>query len=111
MERAKIEDFDYVAPDSFVTLGTKRSLKKKYPDYQIKERKDGFFVLSRGIQCNVTVSWNEGMKTFNMKEEILKLYNRERMTEALFEKFREALNEDEYQIWIDGNGQCVIKLT
>ena len=33
------------------------------------------------------------------------------MTEALFEKFREDLNEDEYQIWIDGNGQCVIKLT
>lgn len=111
MERAKIEDFDYVEPSSFVTMGTKRSLKKKYPEYQIKERKDGFFVLTRGIQCNITVSWNEGMKTYNMKDDILTLYNRKRMTEALFEKFREALNEDEYQIWINGNGQYVIKLT
>lgn len=107
MERAKVEYFEYIESDKIETQGKRRDVMRRYPNYRIKEERNGYFLLISSVKCNVTLSWNDGMETYNMKEDILELYGRQRMSEALFKKFQKDIENGKYQIWIDDFGYTI----
>ncbi len=88
------------ASDSIETKG-KRSSIQRYIDkgYYIKQNRNGYWVLVKPTQVNVTLQKGKKIGTFNMKEEICDHYGK-RISDALIKKFREDINQ----------GRIVLKL-
>ena len=107
MKRAKVIDFNYVESESITTQGKRREVKKRYPDYRIKEERNGFFVLTKSAKCYVTLSWDGRVETFEMKDGILECYDRTRISKTLFEKFQKDIESGKHEILINEYGYSI----
>ena len=107
MERAKVIDFNYVESETVTTQGKRQDIKRRYPDYRIKEERNGFFVLTKGAKCYVTISGDGRVETFDMKDGILEVYDKKRISKSLFEEFQKDIKNGKREIWINEFGYSI----
>lgn len=105
MAETTVAAINYVSSDS-VELQGKRSKIQKYLDkgFYVKESRNGYWVLVKPPEINVTLSDGDTTETFNMKEDVCDHYNRQRVTDNLVEKFRKDVNAGNISITLDPRG-------
>ena len=108
MQRATIVDYEYKPSDCITKQGKRRDITRQYPDYHIKEDRNGFFVLTKPSRYEVTLAWNDGMETFEMRSGVLSHYNRRKATETLLETFVEDVENGNCSIWVDGDSYTIM---
>lgn len=108
MQRATIVDYEYKPSDSITKQGKRRDIIRQYPDYKIQEERNGFFVLTKNSRYEVTLAWNDGIETFEMRSGVLSHYNKQKATETLLETFVRDVENGECSIWVDGNSYTIM---
>lgn len=108
MQRATKVNCECKPSDSIIKQGKRRDIIKQYPDYHIKEDRNGFFVLTKPSRYEVTLAWNDGMETFEMRSGVLSHYNRRKATEALLETFVKDVENGNCSIWVDGGSYTIL---
>ena len=109
MEKAVFVNASYVESDTKTVQGKRTELKQYFSrGYKVVEDRNGFWILSRPNAVNVEVKSYTGCNTFNMKQDILNHYNRQRMTEKLFEKFYEEALQGKLQFYIKDRS-CLLR--
>lgn len=109
MKKATYEKTIYEASDCIQTQG-KRSKIDKYlqEGYYIKEERNGFWILVKPAKIIVTLKNDEGIQSFNMKQDICALYGKQRISENTFGRFCKDALEGRIEFEL-GNGQYSIK--
>lgn len=92
MEKAKFLYLNYEESRRTTVQDTREKKKvRRYTKkgYYIQEERNGFYVLVLSAKLNVTLENLNGRGTFNMKDDILDLYTREKISPKLVEKFEQ----------------------
>jgi hypothetical protein len=110
MEKCSIIYVKY-EPSDFIEIQGKRSSIEKYlkKGYYIKEERNGYWLLVKPAQVNVKVSNSLGTQTFNMKQDILDFYRRDKISEKLIDKFEEDIQKEKINIYMDAEGNYDIR--
>jgi hypothetical protein len=93
-------------PSDQITKQGKYSDIEKYlkSGYRIQEDRNGFWVLVRPLRLFVTLTNKYGTNKFEVKNEMLNYYNRQRISLQLIEQFEEDVNEG--KITFEMNEDC-----
>lgn len=104
MEKTTVVSVNYKESDS-ITIQGKRSKIDKYLNdgYYVKENRNGFWVLVKTAQVNVTLSNSEHTETFNMKQDVCDYYGKTRITQALVDKFYKDIKAEKISITMDSD--------
>lgn len=105
MAETTVAAISYVSSDN-VELQGKRDKIQKYLDkgYYVKEHRNGYWVLVKTAQLNVTLSNGDQVETFNMKQDVCDHYGKQRISDSLIEKFRKDVNSGKISITLDPRG-------
>lgn len=105
MAETNVVAINSVSSDS-VEIQGKRDKIQKYLDkgYYVKESRNGYWVLVKPAQLNVTLSDGDTTETFNMKQDVCDHYGRQRISDSLVEKFRKDVNAGKISITLDPRG-------
>lgn len=81
------------------TYGTETDIQK-YLDlgYSVENERNGYWVLAKPSQINVTLSNGNVTETIDMREGVLEFYNRKRVTDNLFCRFIEEIKSGKLHI-------------
>lgn len=110
MVRTTIVKYEYIPSEYITARGTLRELKRKYPEYKIKIGKNDYCILTKNPKFEITLYWdNIRLETFDMRNDILDLYDRKYATERLLETFIKDVEEGKYEIWMDSYRGYVIR--
>ncbi len=105
MEKATVKSIRYEKSDTIEKQGKYRDIEKYLNDgYNVKQSRNGYWVLIKASKVNVTLSNSTITKTFNMKEDIREYYNRTRVTEALVKTFLKDVNSNKIVLCMDSEG-------
>lgn len=105
MEQTSILAIDYENSRNKTVQGKRREIREFLNEgYDIKSEHDGHWVLVKPPIVNVTLSSDDVTKTFDMKEDVLKHYNRRRLNQNLVKKFEKDVNAGRIRISLDPNG-------
>lgn len=108
MERATIVNYEFIPSETVTAQGKRREIKSRYPGYKIQEERNGYWVLIKKAKFEVTLCWNDGIETFNMRSDILELYGRQRATEKLLKTFVKDVEDGKYKIFMDGHSYTIM---
>lgn len=105
MEQASFKSMQYVPSDSIEMQG-KYSKIKKYEDqgYNIKESRNGYWLLTRPSKLSVTIENSKNTGTFNMRNDVLMHYGRKKMTENLQKTFLEDIGKGKIKFQMNEDG-------
>lgn len=111
MEKAVIMEIIYEPSDTIEMQGKKSDIEKYIrKGYYVKENRNGYWVLIKSAQVNVTISTStSGIETFNMKQDICNVYEKERISKGLVERFKKDVENGRVIIEIDLQGNYLIK--
>ena len=75
--------------------------------YRITQSRNGFQVLTKPVEILVYLkNSNNIILSFNMKEDILKYYNKTRISHSLFDKFVKDSQTGNIEFYMDNNSYC-----
>lgn len=110
MEKCSVIYVKYEPSDTIERQGKRSSIEKYLKKgYYIKEERNGYWLLVKPAQINVKVSNSSGTRTFNMKQDILDYYRRDKISEKLIKKFEEDIQEGKINIYMDAEGNYDIR--
>lgn len=110
MEKCNIIYVKYEPSDTIEKQGPRSSIEKYLKKgYHIKEERNGYWLLVKSVQVNVTVSNSSGNRTVNLKQNILDFYTRDKISEKLIKKFEEDIHKDKIYICMDVEGNYDIR--
>lgn len=96
IDEIKSWEINYYKSDTIETQG-KYSKIQKYMNqgYFIKENRNGYWVLNKPANVILTVvDSNDNQYYFYIKQYILDYYNKYKITEKLFQKFKNEINQN-----------------
>lgn len=109
MEKAKIISIKYVPSESLEKQGKSRDIEKyRKQGYYVKEARNGYYLLLKSARVEVTLAIDTLTKTFDMKEDLLALYAKERITQTTVNKFINALETGKMIIYMNHEGNYEI---
>lgn len=102
MEKATFVYASFIPSESTTHQGNRNSIQKYLNDgYYIKESRNGFWVLVKSSVVLVTLKNSVTQQQFNMKEDILDYYGKQKMTEKLFERFEKDASSGKIQFHME----------
>lgn len=105
MEQTSILAIDYQNSRNKTFQGKRKEIREFLNEgYDIKSEHDGHWVLVKPPIVNVTLSIDDVTKTFDMKEDVLKHYNRKRLNHNLVKKFKADVENKKIKISLDPSG-------
>ncbi|MDF2877505.1 MAG: hypothetical protein K0S30_601 [Clostridia bacterium] len=98
-------------PSDSIEIQGKRSDIEKYLNkgYYIKENRNGYWVLVKPAQLNVTLSNSFCTRTFNMKTDVCMYYGKIRISQTLADKFRKDVANGTISLYMDEEGYHSLK--
>ncbi|MNW32999.1 hypothetical protein D3C74_99530 [compost metagenome] len=110
MEKCSVIYVKYEPSDTIEKQG-KMSSNEKYlkQGYYIKESRNGYWVLVKPVQVNIKISNSSGARTFNIKQDILDLYKKDRISGKLTDRFEEDILMEKISIYMDAEGDYEIR--
>ncbi|MBW7474300.1 hypothetical protein K0T92_06055 [Paenibacillus oenotherae] len=110
MEKCSVIYVKYEPSDTIEKQGKRSSIEKYLKQgYYIKESRNGYWVLVKPVQVNIKISNSSGARTFNVKQDILDHYKKNRISEKLTEKFEEDMQKEKIGIYMDEEGDYEIR--
>jgi hypothetical protein len=110
MEKGTVLSIIYEPSDTIEMQGKRSDIERyRKQGYRIKEERNGYWVLVKPAQVNITVSNSSGTRTFKMKQDILDFYRRDKISERLIEKFGEDIKKEKINIYMDAEGNYDIR--
>lgn len=110
MEKCSVIYLKYEPSDTIEKQGKRSSIEKYLKQgYYIKEERNGYWVLVKPAQVNIKISNSSGARTFNIKQDILELYKRDRISEKLIEKFEKDTQKEKICMYMDAEGNYDIR--
>ncbi len=70
----------------------------------IIQERNGYWVLVKTAQLNVTLTNTSCTITINMKADVCEYYGRQRISQSLIDKFMKDIRNDRLRIYIDSAG-------
>ena len=90
MEKCEVIKVNYEKSDTIEEQGKRGKIEKHLKkDYYIKEERNGYWVLVKPVKVNVDLKNTSGSYTFNMRDEIVDYYKKEKISEKLAKKFEQ----------------------
>lgn len=110
MEKATILSIMYEPSDSIEMQGKRRDVKKYLnAGYYTKEERNGYWVLVKTAQLNVTLNNSSCTRTFNMKADVCDYYGKSRISKSLINKFNQDIEDGEILIYMDLEGNYLLE--
>lgn len=110
MEKCSVNYVKYEPSDTIEIQGKRSSIEKYLKQgYYIKESRNGYWVLVKPVQVNIKVKNSSGAKIFNVKQDILDLYKKDRISEKLTDKFEEDIQKEKIGVYMDADGDYEIR--
>ncbi|MBQ8999643.1 MAG: hypothetical protein IJ086_13285 [Clostridium sp.] len=72
--------------------------------YYKKEDRNGYYILVKPAQVLVTLTNNNGTHTFNMKNDILNYYSKQRISQQLLKTFQADVKNNKIIFYISNDG-------
>lgn len=108
--QATITAANYESFEPIETQGTRQSIQKHLnKGYFIKQSRNGYWVLNKPAVVEITLQTTETTRTYNMKQEILDHYGKEKISQKLVTTFVKDVNSGKINIDLDSNGTYSIK--
>jgi len=105
MEKATVLSITYEPSDSIEMQGKRRDVKKYLNvGYYIKEERNGYWILVKASQLNVTLKNCFCTRTFNMKADVCDHYGKLRISKSLINRFNQDIEDGEISIYMDLEG-------
>lgn len=102
MEKSTILSIVYVPSDSIEMQGKRKNIEKYLnTGYYIKENRNGYWVLVKTAQLNVTLKNSSCTRTFNMKEGVCDYYGKKRISQSLTDRFTQDIKDGKISIYMD----------
>lgn len=99
MKKTNILAIEYQNSRKKTFQGKRRGIREFLNEgYDIKSEHDGHWVLVKPPVINVTLSIGDTTQTFDMKEDVLKHYNRKRLNHNLVKKFEKDVKNEKINI-------------
>lgn len=111
MMQAKQIRVSYVQSDTKKIQGTQQDIQPyTRRGYDVLRNDNDNWILTRSSKVHVTIETEDGtIQVFNMKLEILRFYNRIRISENLVEQFKSDFENGRIEILVNGNYGALIK--
>ena len=105
MKKAKVVYITYNESDTITYQGKRANINKYLKQgYSIKEERNGFWVLIKPVTVIAMLENDDGEKAmFNIKEDILRYYNRKKISEALVQKFIDQYEDGKITFYMEDN--------
>lgn len=109
--QAKQIRVSYVQSDTKKIQGTQQDIEPyTRRGYDVLRNDNGNWILTRSSKVHVTIETEDGtIQVFNMKLEILRFYNRIRISENIVEQFKSDFENGRIEILVNGNYGALIK--
>lgn len=105
MEKATVLSIVYVPSDSIEMQGKRKDIEKYLnAGYYIKENRNGYWVLVKAAQLNVTLKNSSCTRTYNMKEDVCDYFGRKRISQSLIDRFTQDIEDGKISIYMDLEG-------
>lgn len=105
MTKAKIIGSEYVSSDRKTFQGNSAALHRELnKGWEVAGGSNGSYVLAKPAQALFVFKVANKVYRYNMREDILDLFNKQRLTEKSFEKFKDMLLDGRLSVDIDENG-------
>ena len=102
MEKATVLYITYEGADSIEMQGKRRDIEKYLnAGYYRKEERNGYWVLVKAAQLNVTINNSSYTMTFNMKANVCNYYGKSRISKSLVDRFKQDIEDGEISIFMD----------
>lgn len=103
--QAKQIRVSYVQSDTKKIQGTQQDIEPyTRRGYDVLRNDNGNWILTRSSKVHVTIETEDGtIQVFNMKLEILRFYNRIRISENIVEQFKSDFENGRIEILVNGN--------
>ena len=97
----------YEASDKIIEQGKYSDIEKYLKSgYKVQEDRNGFWVLVRPLRLFVTLTNKYGTNKFEVKNDMLNYYNRQKISLQLIEQFKKDVNEG--RITFEMNEDCTL---
>jgi len=105
MKKAKVVNITYQESDTITCQGKRANINKYLKKgYSIKEERNGYWVLIKPVTVIVKLENDAGETAmFNIKEDILRYYNRKKISASLVEKFIKQCKEGKIVFYMENN--------
>lgn len=105
METAKFVSSYYEKSDTIEMQGSRDEIEKYLKQgYYVKIERNGYRVLVKKARVMVTLENSKCTNSFNMKNEILDYYGKERISKQLVKKFEEDINNNKITFEMNEDG-------
>lgn len=109
MEKATILAIMYEPSDSIVMQGKRKDIEKYLnAGYYIKEDRNGYWVLVKASQLNVTLKNSYYTMRFNMKADVRDYYGKDRISQSLADRFMQDIEDSKISIYMDLEGNYLL---
>ncbi|EOE7347268.1 hypothetical protein ACKTMU_003587 [Clostridioides difficile] len=110
MERCEIYSVEYQPSSTIKKQGTRSDIDKYTKiGYRVTRNSYGNWILQKDAKVYVKIKNSSGIKTFDMRYDIVIFYSRERISEALVLNFKQDIRNGIVSIYMDENGYYEIK--
>lgn len=108
MEKATFVRAYFIASHSITHQGNRDSIRKYTNDgYYVKEHRNGFWVLVKSSAAMVVLENSAGQLQFNMREDILEYYGKQKLTQKLFDKFNNDASNGKIKFYMENGCYCL----
>lgn len=99
MLKTIVKAIDYENSDSIELQGTEEDVQKYFKKgYTVHIQRNGYWVLVKPSKVKVTLSKGKHTGVFDMREDVLDLYTRQRVNKKLCQRFKEDVNAGKVKI-------------
>ncbi len=106
MTETIVKSINYEKTDNIEFQGTEKKAQSYIKKgYNIRLRRNGYFVVGKPCKINVTLAMGNAIQQFNMRSDILDHYGKEKMTKALFEKFKKDIEKGNINLKLHSKDQ------
>lgn len=111
MELATLVNATYDRSSTITHQGNRASIQRYlHKGYHIVDERNGYWTLNKEASLMVTLKdSNNVIHSYEMKEDILKYYDRQRISEALANKFIDDAIGGKIKFYMDNDGSYCIK--
>ena len=112
MFKAERIETQYVESSTIEMQGNRRSIDRYLKQgYQKKESRNGYWVLTKPAKVIVTINCGKnGIFTHNMKNDIVSIYGRSKISENLVDTFKKDFKKGVFSLIADETGFLLTKI-
>lgn len=105
MEKVTSVVVRYVPSDKIELQGKQKDIEKYLRQgYHVQEERNGYWVLTKNVQVLMTLTNSTCTNTFNIKEDVLSYYNKQRISNSMVNQFENDINSGKICIKMSEDG-------